>query len=169
MRLKIKNIFHELIYKTGDNQFLNALKITICAASAFIFLYNNHLGAFSFSVALGVMLTSTVDIDSSFKDKLVGLSLAVVVIPLVVMSFTFIYNYIWLFYILFAAFVFFSSLISIYGQRANKFSFTLLLGMCLSFINITNTEDVFHNAFYMVCGGLYYMLISIIFYFHLVI
>lgn len=162
---KINSIFHELVYKTGDNQFLNAIKITICAVSAFVFLYNNHLGAFAFSVALGVMLTSTVDIDSSLKDKISGLSIAVIIIPMISILFTFIYKYPVLFYILFVVFVFLCSLISIYGQRANKFSFTLLLGLCLSFINISNTSDIFHNAFYMFCGGMYYMIISVLFYF----
>lgn len=165
MQSKISNVFHEFIYKTGDNQFLNAVKITISAASAFIFLYNNHLGAFSFSVALGVMLTSIVDIDSSLKDKIKGLALAMVCTPLVTILFTLIYKYSWIFYIIFAVYVFFCSLISIYGQRANKFSFTLLLGLCLSFIHITNTTDLLHNALYMFLGGLYYAIISLIFYF----
>lgn len=165
MEISLNKFVRKILFKTADNQFLNAVKITLCAGSSFAFLYNSHLATFAFSVALGVMLCSTVDIDSSFKDKIKGIGLAMVIIPFVSILFTFLYNYTAFFYACFFLFVFFSSLISIYGQRANKFSFALLLGMCLSFINITNTQDVFHNAFFMFIGGLYYMIISIIFYF----
>lgn len=164
MQLKNIKALQNLLYKTDDNQFYNAIKITLCAAGAFILFYNEHNVATAFSVTLGVMLTSSSDINGSLRDKIIGLSLASVLIPTVFILLTLSYNHTAVFFAVFAILIFFSSLISLYGQRANKLSFTLLLGMCLTFIHISDTPDAFESGFYMFLGGVFYLCVSVIFY-----
>jgi len=61
--------------------------------------------------------------------------------------------------------VFLSAFISLFGHRANLLSFTLLLTISLSFIHHDEPEIILQNCLYLLLGGLFYTLISIVFYF----
>lgn len=165
MRFKYLNIIKEFLYKTGDNQFYNAIKITFCALVSFLVFYNSPNQSLAFSVTLGAMLCAPIDISSSIKHKIVGLSLATVLIPSFSILLTTIYNFTSVFFVVFAVLVFLSALISLYGQRANQMSFTLLLGISLSFIHHDTPEKAVTNGLFMFYGGLMYLTISVIFYF----
>lgn len=154
----------EILYKISDDHFYNALKITLCAIVSFLFFYDKDGVAVAFGLTLGASLCSPIDSSNSLKDKIIGIGLAAILVPTSSIILTLLYDYTFLFYIVFALFVFFSALISLYGQRANQMSFTLLLGICLSFIHITNTTDALANGLYMFYGGMMYLTISIIFY-----
>ena len=165
MHFKSLKILREVLAKTGDNQFYNAIKITFCALLSFLIFYNSSTPALAFSVTLGAMLCAPIDISSNLNHKIVGLSCAAILIPAFSVLLTSIYNLTGLFLVVFVVLVFISALISLYGQRASQMSFTLLLGISLSFIHYDTPENALHNGFYMFLGGLLYLIISVVFYF----
>lgn len=164
MQFKYLHILKELLYKTGDNQFYNAIKITFCAFFSFLIFYNSHHPTLAFSVTLGAMLCAPIDISSSLKHKIVGLSSAAILIPSFSILLTTIYNLTNLFFVVFAFLVFISAIISLYGQRAAQMSFTLLLGISLSFIHHDTPQDAVTNGLFMFYGGMLYLLVSVVFY-----
>lgn len=157
-------MFDKLILKLGDNQFYNAVKITFTAILSFFIFYN--VGDFSaaFTVTLGAMLCAPIDISSNFKHKIIGLLLVSFLIPAISFVLTFTYLHFFLFSIIFCALVFLSAFISLYGHRANLLSFTLLLTISLSFIHHDKPEILVSNSLYLLCGGLIYTFISVLFY-----
>ncbi|MCI0922109.1 FUSC family protein [Sphingobacterium rhinopitheci] len=164
MQEKKRKFIDELLYKISDDHFYNAVKITLCAVLSFLIFYDRDGVAVAFGLTLGATLCSPIDSSNSLKEKIIGVGLAAILVPTFSIALTLLYSYTFIFYVVFAIFVFFSALISLYGQRANQMSFTLLLGICLSFIHITNTSDALSNGLYMFCGGMMYLTISIIFY-----
>lgn len=157
-------MFDKLILKLGDNQFYNAIKITFTAIVAFFIFYNSADFTAAFTVTLGALLCAPIDISSNFKHKIIGLLLATLLIPIISFSLTNTYPYFYIFAPLFCVSVFLSAFISLYGYRANLLSFTLLLTISLSFIHHDQPEMVLTNCLYLLLGGLFYTLISIIFY-----
>lgn len=164
MEIKKLKIFREIIDKTNDDHFYNALKITLCTIISFGFFYHSFGVSFAFGMTLGACLCSPIDISSNLKDKVIGLSIAAIIVPIISIILTLTYEYNILFYMVFGLLVFFSSLIALYGLRATQLSFTLLLGICLSFIHITSKVDAVTNGLHMFYGGLLYLIISIIFF-----
>ena len=165
----LQNIFkhlmlHKILLKLGDNQFYNAIKITFTAIVAFFIFYNTNDFSAAFTVTLGAMLCAPIDISSNFKHKIVGLLLVAVLIPFISFTLTYSYPNTLLFTILLAVFVFLSAIISLYGHRANLLSFTLLLTISLSFIHHDKQELLLENCLYLLVGGLFYTLVSVIFY-----
>ncbi len=158
-------MFDKLILKLGDNQFYNAIKITFTAIVAFFIFYNSADFTAAFTVTLGALLCAPIDISSNFKHKIIGLLLVTLLIPIISFSLTYTYAYFILFSIIFCVFVFLSAFISLFGHRANLLSFTLLLTISLSFIHHDKPEMVLTNCLYLLLGGLFYTLISILFYF----
>lgn len=156
----LKNIIH----KIGDNQLYNALKITCCAFFSFFIFYDEKDVSMAFTITLGAMLCAPIDISSNLKHKIVGLSLATILLPLISIVLTSTYDIAWLFYPIYTLLVFASAMISLYGHRANLLSFTLLIGISLAFIHHSNPENAILNGAYMFFGGLMYMFFSLIFY-----
>lgn len=157
-------MFDKLILKFGDNQFYNAIKITFTAIVSFFIFYNTDDFSAGFTVTLGAMLCAPIDISSNFKHKIIGLVLVSVLIPIISFSLTITYSYFFVFAPLFCLLVFLSALISLYGHRANLLSFTLLLTISLSFIHHDKPEILVTNCMYLLLGGIFYTIISIIFY-----
>lgn len=158
-------MFDKLILKFGDNQFYNAIKITFTAIIAFFIFSSTADFSAAFTVTLGAMLCAPIDISSNFKHKVIGLILVSLLIPIISFTLTITYDYFFLFSLLFCVFVFFSAIISLYGHRANLLSFTLLLTISLSFIHHDEPEILITNCLYLLAGGLFYTIISIVFYF----
>ncbi|UYW00988.1 FUSC family protein [Flavobacterium agricola] len=165
MFTKYLNVSKEILYKTGNNQFYNAIKITFCALVSFLFFYHNENVAFAFSATLGAMLCAPIDISSNLKHKIIALVSTSVLIPAISILLTSIYDVFWLFFAVFNILVFFSAIIFLYGQRASLMSFTLLLGISLSFIHHSTPSDALANGIHMFYGGMIYLFISIVFYF----
>lgn len=157
-------MFDKLILKLGDNQFYNAIKITFTAIVAFFIFYSSADFTAAFTVTLGALLCAPIDISSNFKHKIIGLLLVTVLIPIISFLLTFTYAYFLVFTLIFCVFVFLSAFISLFGHRANLLSFTLLLTISLSFIHHDEPEKLLTNCLYLLFGGLFYTLISIIFY-----
>lgn len=158
-------MFDKLFLKFGDNQFYNAIKITFTAIVAFFIFYSSADFTAAFTVTLGALLCAPIDISSNFKHKIIGLLLVSFLIPIISFSLTYTYPYFFIFAPLFCVLVFLSAFISLFGHRANLLSFTLLLTISLSFIHHDKPDILLTNCLYLLLGGLFYTLISIVFYF----
>ena len=154
----------KILHKIGDNQFYNAIKITLCALSSFLLFYDSQEPYVAFTVTLGALLCAPIDISSKLKHKIIGLLIATLLLPIISIILTTTYKEVVLFYPIFSFLVFFSALISLYGHRANLLSFTLLIGISLAFIHHNEPENALQNGMYMFFGGMLYLLFSIVFY-----
>lgn len=154
----------KILHKIGDNQFYNAIKITLCALSSFLLFYDSQEPYVAFTVTLGALLCAPIDISSKLKHKVIGLLIASLLLPIISIVLTTTYKEVILFYPIFSFMVFFSALISLYGHRANLLSFTLLIGISLAFIHHNEPENALQNGMYMLFGGMLYLLFSIVFY-----
>lgn len=154
----------KILHKIGDNQFYNAIKITLCALSSFLLFYDSQEPYVAFTVTLGALLCAPIDISSKLKHKIIGLLIATLLLPIISIVLTTTYKEVALFYPIFSLMVFFSALISLYGHRANLLSFTLLIGISLAFIHHNEPENAVQNGMYMFFGGMLYLLFSIVFY-----
>lgn len=154
----------KILHKIGDNQFYNAIKITLCALSSFLLFYDSQEPYVAFTVTLGALLCAPIDISSKLKHKVIGLLIASLLLPIISIVLTTTYKEVVLFYPIFSFLVFFSALISLYGHRANLLSFTLLIGISLAFIHHNEPENALQNGMYMFFGGMLYLLFSIVFY-----
>jgi len=63
--------------------------------------------------------------------------------------------------ILIAVFCFIFSMIGVYGARAGSIGLAGLFVMVLNFTNRSGTEAIILNALYILCGGVWYMLLSL--------
>lgn len=159
-----KSMFQKLIKQIGDNHFYDALKITISCSLPFIFFDATEHFAMVFTLSLGAMLISPVDIASSLKHKVIGLLSGCFTIGFITLLLGTVAPYSWIFYPVFALIIFASSIIGVYGQRANLLSFTALLSISLAFVHDYQGYDLWMNCFYLFLGGLIYFSVSMLFY-----
>ncbi len=164
MQVNVSKFINTLKDKTSDDHFYGALKIAITAIIAFL-LFSKTLGtSATFGMILGAAMCSPIDISSSVKDKIMSISLAAILVPIVTIIITLSFGHSVIFYIVFALLIFSISIISLYGQRANQLSFALLLTIAIAFKNFGDAGSAYSSGLYMFCGGMLYLVISIIFY-----
>lgn len=149
---------------TAQTNFTNALKITVAAVLPVVFFAYIDLFEVGFSVALGAILTYPSDIPSNLKHKINGLLVAIFIIAISAVMVSILYPYPYFFYPLLALSLFFLSMISVYGQRATMVSFSGLLSIALATGHVQEGISIFINGGYIVGGGLFYLLVSLIFY-----
>ena len=149
---------------TDSTNFSNALKVTLAAVIPALFFSFQGNFLIGFNIAIGAFLAYPSDIPSNLKHKINGLLVA----SLLVAGCNLIVNLLHLFPLVFypvvSLLIFFFSMISVYGQRATQVSFSALLSICLSFGHIQ--EDFSMMLQYsglMLVGGLFYLIISLIF------
>lgn len=149
--------------KFTDNSHLSdSLKITISSVIPFLILLPYKEFTLAFTIAMGALLTSPVDIPSSFKDKIVGLLTGAIAIPFITFLLSITLGH-WTFYPIFIGIIFSLSMIAVYGHRANMLSFTGLLAVCLAFAHNYDEEGVLTHCLMLLLGGLLYTLVSVIF------
>lgn len=149
---------------TDQTNFTNALKITVAAVIPVIIFANLDLFQVGFSFALGAILTYPSDIPSNLKHKINGILVAILIIVISAVLVSILYPYPYIFYPFLAVALFFLSMISVYGQRATMVSFSGLLSIALATGHVQQGISIFINGGYIVGGGLFYLLISLIFY-----
>ena len=149
---------------TAQTNFTNALKITVAAVVPVLFFSYFDLFQVGFSFALGAILTYPSDIPSNLKHKINGILVAIVIIVSASVLVSALYPYPYIFYPFLALALFFLSMISVYGQRATMVSFSGLLSIALAFGHIQQGSDILINGGYIAGGGLFYLLVSLIFY-----
>lgn len=148
----------------AGTEFSNALKVTIAAVSPvllFSYLDNFHIG---FTIALGAFFTFPSDIPSNLKHKINGLLVTSLIIAGVNLIINLCYPYPWLFYPVLIALIFNVSMILVYGQRATMVSFSALLSLSLAFAHLNSGWEMLHYSGLLFAGGLFYTLISVIFF-----
>ncbi|MFC6097860.1 FUSC family membrane protein [Flavobacterium qiangtangense] len=149
---------------TDSTNFSNALKVTLAAVTPALFFSFQGNFLIGFNIAIGAFLTYPSDIPSNLKHKINGLLVASLIVAGCNLFVNILHPFPWIFYPAISALIFFFSMISVYGQRATQVSFSALLSICLSFGHIQ--EDFSMMLQYsglMLVGGLFYLLISLIF------
>ena len=156
--------YKTFLVKLNEDSFNKSLKMIVSAAIAYFVFYHNFGASVAMCMILGACFCSPSDSGNSLKDKVVGIGLAATLVPFFSVVLTLLYGHNVLFYFVFAFLVFTSCIISLYGQKANQLSFTLLMGISLSFIHIEDKAQAVENGAYMCLGGLLYLTVSTIFY-----
>jgi uncharacterized membrane protein (TIGR01666 family) len=145
--------------------FTNALKVTISAVvPVLLFTYFGHF-RIGFTIALGAFLTYPSDIPSNLKHKINGVLVAVLIVAGVNLIINLINPYPLILYPTLALLLFFLSMISVYGQRATMVSFSALLSISLAFAHLQTGWDILQYSGLLLSGGLFYLLVSLIFYY----
>ncbi len=158
-------MFEEIRKFTDSTHFTNALKVTIATVTpVLLFAYLGHFEV-GFTIALGAFFTYPSDIPSSLKHKINGLIVAAILVAFANLLVNLAYPYGIIFYPLFGLLIFLFSMISVYGQRATAVSFSCLLAICLSFAHLHSGWEMLQYSGLMFAGGLFYLLISLVFYY----
>jgi uncharacterized membrane protein (TIGR01666 family) len=150
---------------TDSTYFTNALKATLSAVfPVLLFSYLDHF-EIGFTIALGAFLTYPSDIPSSLNHKIKGIAFTAFLVSGINLLINLFYPFPWLFYPFFALLLFVLSMISVYGQRATIVSFSALLAVSLSFSHMHTGLEMIQYAALILSGGLFYLVISLIFYY----
>ncbi|TAF71899.1 MAG: FUSC family protein [Flavobacterium sp.] len=158
-------MFEEIRKFTDSTHFTNALKVTIAAVTpVLLFAYLGHFEV-GFTIALGAFFTYPSDIPSSLRHKINGLIVAAILVAFANLLVNLVYPYGIIFYPLFGLLIFLFSMISVYGQRATAVSFSCLLSICLSFAHLHSGWEMLQYCGLILAGGLFYLLISLVFYY----
>ncbi len=145
--------------------FANAIKVTI--ATVIPILIASHFDQFDIgiTIAIGALLTYPSDISSNLQHKINGILVGTSIVSGTALIISLAHPYPWLFYSMLTLLIFFLSMISVYGHRANLVSFCGLLSISLIFKEVYSGIELLEHCALMLAGGLFYLLISIIFYF----
>lgn len=150
---------------TDDYNFTKAVKITLASVLPVLVLaYFDHF-TIGFTVALGSFLASTSDIPSNLKHKINGVLVAILIISSATFFINILHPFPYIFYPALTLMVFFLSMISVYGQRATMVSFSGLLALTLAIGKIHTGADLLYNVLYIIGGGLFYLMVSLLFHF----
>lgn len=161
--------YNYMIYKirkfTDSTYFTNAIKVTIAAVIPvviFSFLGKFQLG---FAMALGAFFTYPSDIPSSLKHKINGVLVTAFLVAGINLLVNIVFPYSWIFYPFLAVLIFLISMLSVYGQRATMVSFSGLIAVSLAFASINTGWAMLLHAGLILAGGLFYLLVSLIFHY----
>lgn len=142
--------------------FLKGLLISSAAFIALLVSYYFFELEIGIGMAFGVLIVSMSDITGLRRQRIGGMFTALLVgvfnytmVQLSMFSF-------WVLYPVTAICVFLSSYISIYGFRASLVSFASLLGIAVSFARPVTMDQVDNFAFYIILGGLWYMVLALL-------
>jgi uncharacterized membrane protein (TIGR01666 family) len=150
---------------TISNNLYNALKVGLAAViPVFVFSYLGQLEV-GITIALGAFFTFPSDTPSNLKHKVNGLLVTIIIITIVSVLINLTYPYPFLFYPVFTVLVFGLSMLSVYDQRATMVAFSSLMILCISLAHIRTGLDILIHSGLILCGGLFYFLISILFYY----
>lgn len=152
------------IQKFADSPyFTNAIKVTLATVLPVLLFSFFDKFQIGFTVAFGAFFTYYSDIPSSLKDKFRGVLFTVLLISSLNLLINIIYPYSWIFYPFLAVLIFFLSMLSIYGKRGTMVSFSALLSVSLAFANLETGWAMVQHALLLLAGGLFYLLISLMF------
>lgn len=146
-----------------STNFTKAVIVTIAAVvPALIASYLGHF-EMGFTIALGAFLTYPADIPSNWTHRAKGLLVGALIVAGSTLIINLLHPYPWIFYICTSILVFFLSMISVYGQRANMVSFSGLLAISLATGHLHKGMDLLAYSALILAGGIIYTLISLLF------
>lgn len=150
---------------TVDINFTNALKAMLSALIPFyVFSKFGDINS-GLTMAIGALFTFPSDIPSNLKHKVKGLFVAILILSGSNLIINLTYPYPILFYPVFSILVFFLSMFAVYGQRGTMVAFSALLTISISFAHIQTGLKIVEYSWLLMAGGLFYLIISILFYF----
>lgn len=158
-------MYQRIIRKISDNHLYDAVKITFAAAVPFLFFNTEENFHIAFAISMGSILNSPIDIPSNLKHKTVGLALGSVCMALIAFLLGISEPYPIIFYPIFIFILFFSSMIAVYGHRANLLSFVCLLTVSLSFAHNYEGWELVKNCLLLFVGGINFLVVAVIFHF----
>jgi uncharacterized membrane protein YccC len=150
---------------TDSMDFTNSVKVTLAAAIPVIVFSILDQFDIGFAIALGAFLIFPSDISSNLKHKINGLLAAIAIVCGSALLISLVFPYKWIFYPVFAGLLFLLSMISVYGHRATLVSFSGLLSASIIFGNVYHGVELLQYIGLMAIGGLYYMVVSLLFYY----
>lgn len=158
-------MIQQLKKSISTTSFDNAVKATIACVLPVIILA--QLGYFKegFVIAIGALLTFPSDVSGSLSHRIKGIFIAISLITTTTFVLGYFQNYPILFYPILLLLLFFYSMISVYGHRANMISFVCLIAITLAFSHNYSGKELIAHCGYLFLGGLFYFLVSMLFYF----
>lgn len=152
--------------KFADNtNFTNAIKVTVASAIPVFVLSQFGLFQIGFAIALGALLTYPSDIPSNLKHKINGVLIAALIVAGANLFINALHPFPFILYPASALLLFFLSMISVYGHRANMVSFSGLLSVSLAFGHLHTGWEMLQNSGLIFLGGVFYLLVSLVFHF----
>ena len=140
--------------------------VVVALSLAIPLLAFNTLGYMSLapSFIFGAFLNAPSDVPGSLRRKVVGTMISILLTVMITVLILYVKtNFYWmLFFIICITFGF--SFLAVYGFRGSLVSFSVLLAMILALVvEKTSSFEIWTHAFYMFCGGLWYLFASIVF------
>lgn len=150
---------------TDNTNFANALKATIaCVLPVIILAYFDNFQQ-GISIAIGALLAFPSDVPGSLSHKVKGILIAIVlVVSSTLLLGSIAPDSIYIYPVLLLL-LFFFSMISVYGHRANMISFVSLIAVTLAFSHSYSGSELWEHCGLLFMGGLFYLLVSLIAYY----
>lgn len=159
---KYQNDFSKFIRSTD---FSKAVVLSVAMVLPIFIFSDFGLNEWGISIAIGCLLSSPSDISGTFKHKVIGIAAAA---TLGAVSYTigrYCEGSMATTIPMLAIMIFGISFLSVYGFRASLITFAGLLAVVISFAGINSTLPVWHKGILIFAGGIWYMLMSISWYF----
>lgn len=130
-----------------------------------IFVFSEfNLNEWGISMAIGCLLSSPSDITGTFKHKVVGIAAAALLGALSYSIGRYFEGSVYSTIPMLAIMIFGISFLAVYGFRASLVTFSGLLAVVISFAGINSSLPVWHKGLLILAGGLWYLLLSVIWY-----
>ncbi len=150
---------------TDGNNFNNAIKATLSAVIPVLIFSNLGSLETGLTIALGALFTLPSDIPSNLKHKIKGITVSVLFFSIANLLINLTYPYPIVFVPVFCILVFTFSMLAVYGQRATMVAFSTLLIISISFAHIHTGWEIIQHSLFLLAGGLFYLLISVLFHY----
>ena len=150
---------------TDGNNFNNAIKATLSAVIPVLIFSNLGSLETGLTIALGALFTLPSDIPSNLKHKIKGITVSVLFFSIANLLINLTYPYPIVFVPVFCILVFTFSMLAVYGQRATMVAFSTLLIISISFAHIHTGWEMIQHSLFLLAGGLFYLLISVLFHY----
>lgn len=156
----------EKLRKFADSTpFANANKVMIASVIPVLIFSYFDMFQVGFAFAIGAFLTYPGDIPSNLRHKVIGVLVAAAIVAGCNLFVNILHPYPLFLYPLLAILLFFLSMLSVYGHRANMIAFSGLLSTSLAFGHLNSGWSIFTSAGLMFCGGVFYLIVSVIFHY----
>ncbi len=155
----------ELFQFLKSNDFSKAVLIGIAITLPIVFgLVFNQL-EIGLAICFGAFWCSPSHVSGKLTHKINGILLSALLIMIVSFLGGYLHYQTWLIIPVLGFLTFSIAFISVYGFRASLISFSGLLALVLSFAHISETLEMYEYAFLIGLGGLWYLLLVVIWYF----
>ena len=148
-----------------STDFSKAIILTIAIVLPVLLFSEFDLDEVGISIALGCLLSSPSDVTGSFKNKIIGISAAILLGSTSYVIAGYAAQNLWVLLPVLFIMIFGISLLAIYGFRASLVTFSGLLAVVLSFANINSELELWQKGLLIGAGGVWYMSLSLLWYF----